>query len=119
MAIAIRVGDEVQVRVTRRAERRLAERRAAQQKRESVSRGRVIGIDRDLGVVTVEGHNLRIKHLKRSQRHPQGGRLERELPIPLCKIMLVATDGKPVRLADAERVDGKIIRKERAGHAGA
>jgi len=119
MSIAIRVGDEVQVRVTRRAERRLAERRAVAQKRESASRGRVIGIDRDLGVVTVEGHNLRIKHLKRSQRHPQGGRLEREHPIPLSKIMLVAVDGKPVRLADAERRDGKIIRKERTGHAGA
>jgi ribosomal protein L24 len=119
MSVSIKVGDEVQVRVSRRAEKRLAERRLAEQKRAAVTRGKVIAVDRDRGVVTVEGHNLRIKHLRRSPRRPQGGRLEREMPVPLSKVMLVASDGKPVRLADAERQDGKIVRKERSGKAGA
>lgn len=119
MAVTIRVGDEVQVRVSRRAEKRLAERRAGEQKRAAVSRGKVIAVDRDRGYVTVEGHNLHIQHLKRSPRRPQGGRLEREHPVPLSKVMLVAADGKPVRLSEAERRDGKIIRKERSGKAGA
>ena len=99
------------MRVSRRAERRLADRRAAEGKRASGTRGKVTAVDRERGLVTVEGHNLRIRHLKRSQRHPQGGRLEREAWIPLAKVMLVAEDGKPVRLADAERRDGKVVRR--------
>ena len=119
MGIAIRVGDEVQVLVTKRAESRLAGRRATDGKSEAHSRGKVLSVDRVRGRVTVEGHNLRIRHLKRSQKHPQGGRLERELPVSLSKVMLVATDGKPVRLADAQRLDGKVVRKESAGKSGA
>jgi len=119
MATTIRVGDEVQVRLTRRAEKRLDERRSSEGKRAAVTRGKVIAIDRDAGRVTVEGHNLRIKHLKRSKLHPQGGRLEREHPIAIARVMLVAADGKPVRLADAVRLDGKIVRKEGTGKAGA
>lgn len=115
MSIRVRVGDEVQVRTSRRAERRLADRRLAESKKAAVTRGKVIAIDSERGLVTVEGHNLRIRHLKRSQRHPQGGRLERETAIPLCRVMLVADDGKPVRLAEAARQDGKIVRRARAG----
>jgi hypothetical protein len=29
----------------------------------------------------------------------------------MAKVMLVAADGKPVRLAEAERRDGKVVRK--------
>ncbi|MCE9636140.1 MAG: 50S ribosomal protein L24 [Planctomycetes bacterium] len=119
MATTIHVGDEVQVCVTRRAEKRLDGRRAAEGKRAAVTRGKVIAISREAGRVTVEGHNLRIKHLKRSARHPNGGRLEREHPIAIARVMLVAADGKPVRLADAVRLDGKIVRKEGTGKSGA
>lgn len=118
MATQIRVGDEVQVRQSRRAERRISERRAAEQKRTPVTRGKVTAVDRERGLVTVEGHNFRIRHLKRSQRHPQGGRLEREGWIPIARVMLVAEDGKPVRLAHAERREGKVVRREAAAKAG-
>lgn len=114
MAIQIRVGDEVQVRVSRRGERRRAERRAAEGKRAEVTRGKVASIDRDAGRLTVEGHGLRISHLKRSERHPKGGRLEREGWIPMSRVMLVAEDGKPVRLSEAERRDGRVVRRARA-----
>jgi len=39
--------------------------------------------------VVVEGINKRWKHLRRSQDNPQGGRLEREQPIPACKVRKV------------------------------
>lgn len=118
MGISIRVGDEVQVRVSRRAERRINERRAAANKRAAATRGKVTSVDREGGRVVVEGHNFHIQHLKRSQKHPQGGRLERESWVPVARVMLVATDGKPVRLSDAERVDGKIVRKSASGGSG-
>lgn len=111
MSLSIRIGDEVQVRVSRRGERRRAAARAVADKRAEVTRGRVIAVDRENGVVTVEGHNLRIHHIKRSAQASKGGRVEREAAVPLSKVMLVASDGKPVRLADAERRDGKIVRK--------
>jgi len=48
-------------------------------------------------------------HLKKSPRHPQGGRLEREAPIAVSNVMLVTAEGKPVRIARAVRDDdGKI-----------
>lgn len=115
MSVSIRVGDEVQVLVSRRSERRLSERRIAARKREAVTRGRVTSVDREGGRVVVEGHGFRIQHLKRSQKHPQGGRLERESWVEIARVMLVATDGKPVRLARADRIDGKIVRKAASG----
>jgi large subunit ribosomal protein L24 len=33
------------------------------------------------GRVLVEGVNIRVKHLRKSQTNPQGGRVEREFPI--------------------------------------
>lgn len=41
------------------------------------------------GMVEVEGVNVKWKHLRRSQENPQGGRLEREFPIPACKVKKV------------------------------
>ena len=38
-------------------------------------------IDSDGGRVVVQGINLRYKHIKRSQKYPQGGRIQKELPI--------------------------------------
>lgn len=42
------------------------------------------------GQVVVQGINRRWKHLRRTQQNPQGGRVERELPIPACKVRKVA-----------------------------
>jgi large subunit ribosomal protein L24 len=37
----------------------------------------------------VEGVNRVYKHVRRSQRNPQGGRLSKELPIQISNVMLV------------------------------
>ena len=61
-----------------------------------------------------------MKHLKKSQRHPQGGRLEVESPVAISNVMLVNDAGVPVRLAKVVREkDGKIVAKHGAAKPGA
>ena len=40
-------------------------------------RGKILVIDREAGKVVVEGMNRVYKHVRRSQKNPQGGRLKR------------------------------------------
>ena len=99
MAARIKVGDTVQVMAGRRN----------RNPEKPPTRGRVLRIDHDGGLVWVEGVNRRIRHLKKSPRHPQGGRLERESPVAVSNVMLVTEAGTPVRLARAVRgEDGKL-----------
>jgi|AntRauTorcE11898_2_1112593.scaffolds.fasta_scaffold48756_2 large subunit ribosomal protein L24 len=49
--------------------------------------------------VLVEGVNLRIKHEKPSQDLPQGGRIEREIPIHLSNVLpLDPSTNEPTRI---------------------
>lgn len=52
-------------------------------------RGKVLQIDHKAGTVVVEGISRVFKHVKRSQKNPQGGRLSKEMPIQLCNVQLV------------------------------
>jgi large subunit ribosomal protein L24 len=52
-------------------------------------RGKVLRAIPSEGKVVVEGINRKWKHLRRSQENPQGGRIEREYPIPACKVRKV------------------------------
>src|SRR4029078_3515341 len=49
------------------------------------TRRRVIKIDRATGKALVEGVNKVFKHIRRSQKHPQGGRLSKEMRVQLSK----------------------------------
>lgn len=99
MAASIKVGDTVQVMSGRRN----------RNPENPPTRGRVLRVDRDGGRVWVEGYNMRTRHLKRSPKYPQGGRIERESPVAISKVMLVTEAGTPVRRARASRgEDGKI-----------
>ena len=55
------------------------------------TQGRVLKVDRAAGKVVVEGVNQVYKHVRRSQRNPQGGRLSKEMPIPVSNVMLVCS----------------------------
>jgi large subunit ribosomal protein L24 len=55
------------------------------------TRGRVLRVEHAAGRVVVEGVNKALKHVRRSQRNPQGGRLSKEMPIRLSKVMLVCS----------------------------
>jgi large subunit ribosomal protein L24 len=53
------------------------------------TQNRVIQINRESGKALVEGVNRVYKHVRRSQKHPQGGRLSKEMPIQLSNVMYV------------------------------
>ena len=54
-------------------------------------KGKVLNIDRDDGKVVVEGVNRVYKHVKRSQKNPQGGRLSKEMPVRISNVLLSCT----------------------------
>jgi large subunit ribosomal protein L24 len=61
-------------------------------------KGKVLHIDREEGKLTVEGVNRVYKHVRRSQRNPQGGRLSKEMPIQISNVLLMCPKcGKGVR----------------------
>ena len=52
-------------------------------------RGKVLSVDRAAGKVLVEGVNRVYKHVRRSQKNPQGGRLSKEMPVQISNVRLV------------------------------
>jgi large subunit ribosomal protein L24 len=52
-------------------------------------RGKVLIVDHEAGRVVVEGVGRVYKHVRRSQKNPQGGRLSKEVPIDIAKVMLI------------------------------
>jgi large subunit ribosomal protein L24 len=68
---------------------------------------KVLLIDREKGRVVVEGVNLVYKHVRRSQKNPQGGRLSKEMPIQISNVLLVCNRcGKGVRTGARVAKDG-------------
>ena len=52
-------------------------------------RGKVVSVDHQTDTVVVQGVNRVYKHVRRSQRNPQGGRLSKEMPIQASNVKLV------------------------------
>ena len=50
---------------------------------------KVIRVNRKADKIVVEGVNRVYKHVKRSQKNPQGGRLSKEMPISASNVLLV------------------------------
>ncbi len=70
-------------------------------------RGKVLTINRAGGKLVVEGVNKVYKHVKRSQKNPQGGRLSKEMPIPISNVLLYCQScGKPTRVGARFLADG-------------
>jgi large subunit ribosomal protein L24 len=75
--------------------------------RDAGQQGRVLEVDRKTSRVIVEGCNRVLKHVKRSQRNPQGGRLSKEAPLDVCRVMVVdPQSGKPTRVGVRYLPDG-------------
>jgi large subunit ribosomal protein L24 len=83
--------------------------------RPSKVRGKVLRIDREDGKVVVEGVNRRYKHVKKSQKNPQGGRVQREMSIDQSNVMPVCPKcDKGVRVSYKEEANGsknRVCRK--------
>ena len=71
--------------------------------------GRVLKVFPDKERVIIEGVNLRIRHTRPSQSYPQGGRLQREMPIHLSNVQPLDGNG------DATRVGRKWIEEADTG----
>jgi len=70
-------------------------------------RGKVLKVLRDEGKLIVEGANRVYKHVRRSQKNLQGGRLSMEMPISISNVLLVCPScGKPSRTGARFRPDG-------------
>jgi large subunit ribosomal protein L24 len=59
--------------------------------------------------VLVQGVNIRVKHMKPTQRNPQGGIVRREMPIHISNVSPVV-DGKPTRVRFQSTADGTKTR---------
>ena len=79
------------------------------------TRAKVLSVDPTAGKVVVEGVNRVYRHMRRSQKNPQGGRLSREMPIDASNVLLVCTGcGKASRLGCRIAADGTKTRTCRA-----
>ena len=68
---------------------------------------RVISVDRAKGKALVEGVARVYKHVRRSQKYPQGGRLSKEMPVQLSNLKyFCASCGKGTRLGARFAKDG-------------
>lgn len=75
------------------------------------TQGKVIAVDHEKGKVTVEGVNRVYKHVRRSQRNPQGGRLSKEMPVQISNVALYCNKcGKGVRVGLKYTDDGSKLR---------
>ena len=98
----VKVGDEVQIIKGKDRPQTDAER--------GKPSGKILRVDRDRQRVIVEGKNMVWKHLRKSEANPQGGRVQREAPIPVANVMLWnGKAGKPERV-HYRREDGKKVR---------
>ena len=69
--------------------------------------GKVIRVLTAKNKVVVEGVNKVFKHVKRSQKNPQGGRLQREMPIHVSNVMLLCpSTAQPTKVGMRKTADG-------------
>jgi large subunit ribosomal protein L24 len=70
-------------------------------------RSRVIKVDRVTGKALVEGVNRVKKHIRRSQKYPQGGVLSKEMPVQLSNVQFYCQScGRATRLGARFLADG-------------
>ncbi|HEX3599457.1 MAG TPA: 50S ribosomal protein L24 [Lacipirellulaceae bacterium] len=74
---------------------------------DSGRKSRVIKVDRAIGKAIVEGVNGVKKHIRRSQKYPQGGVLKKDMPIQLSNLKFVCSScGAATRLGARFLEDG-------------
>lgn len=74
-------------------------------------RGKVQKVLPDAEAVIIEGLNLAKKHAKPTKANPQGGVIDKALPLNTSKIMVVCSGcSQPTRLRRERAVDGAVVR---------
>ncbi len=73
--------------------------------------GKVIARHFQTNKVTVEGVNVVKKHLKPNKKHPQGGVIDKTMPIYVSKVAIVEPiSKKPTKIASKPVTGGKFVR---------
>ena len=73
--------------------------------------GKVLDVDRDKDRVLIEGVNFIWKHLRRSQQHPHGARIQKVASLHVSNVMLVCPScSKPAKLGIKRLEDGERAR---------
>ncbi len=73
--------------------------------------GKVLSVDRDAERVVVEGANRVWKHLRRSQQHPHGARIQKEAPLQASNVRVVCQScNKTTKVALKKLEDGTKAR---------
>ena len=79
--------------------------------REKNKTGKVLGVFHRTGRVTVEKLNIIKRHTKPTQKHKQGGILEREAPLAISNVMIYSHSlQKPSRVRIKVLDDGRRVR---------
>jgi large subunit ribosomal protein L24 len=77
--------------------------------------GKVLSVDAHSGRVLIEGVNKTWKHLRRSQQHPHGARIQKESPVHISNVKVVCQAcSKPTRIVGKKLEDGgkaRVCRK--------
>lgn len=73
--------------------------------------GKVLRVLPKKGRVVVEGINVHYRHVKPNQQNPQGGRIQKELPLHISNVMPISpSTGKPTRVRFQTVADGSKTR---------
>ncbi len=69
--------------------------------------GEVLRVDAKAGKVLVQGVNRVYRHIRPSRRNPQGGRIEKEMPIDISNVLpLDPKTSRPTRVGFRVNADG-------------
>jgi large subunit ribosomal protein L24 len=78
------------------------------------ARGKVLRVIPEKQRVLVEGVNMVYRHVRKSQRNPQGGRIQKEAPLHLSNVMPLdpkADRGVRVRFEAATGTGGRVNKR--------
>jgi large subunit ribosomal protein L24 len=69
--------------------------------------GEVLRVDPAAGKVLVQGINRVYRHLRPSRQHPQGGRIQKEMPLHISNVLPIdPKTNQPTRVGFRLRQDG-------------
>ena len=72
--------------------------------------GKILKVFPKVSKVIIEGINIRKRHTKPNQTNPQGGILEKEMPIHVSNVMLIDP-----KTNEGTRIGSQIILNEKTG----
>ncbi len=73
--------------------------------------GKVLSVDKDTGRLVVEGVRRVWKHLRRSQQHPHGARIQKEASLDASNVRVICQScNKPTKITIKRMEEGGRIR---------